>query len=58
MKNEEELRQILANQYSRDELIIQMYKDIDKLKNIIKEMEKDIKNLKNYKDKNPPRLRI
>lgn len=58
MKSEEELRKILVSQYSRDELIIQFYRDIEQLKETIKDMEKDIEELKEYKKQNPKRLRI
>jgi hypothetical protein len=58
LKSEEELRHILVDQYKRDNLIIELYNDLDKMKRKIIELEKDITELKEYKKRNPPRLRI
>jgi len=58
MKSEEELRQIMASVYTKDNFIIQLYKDIEELKKEIQELKKGLETVKEIQKQYKPRLRL
>ena len=58
LKSDEELKQIMASQYMRDELLIQLYKDVEVLKKEIEKLKKGLETVKEIQKQYKPKLRL